>query len=321
MRSPHPFKNDHLKMTMSVRLSPATTIRASFAVGAIAALMPIGMLLVGTAVRTQELRDCDESGAIVCPERGSELKWNADPIPYIIAPRLTNLLDRRPTFAWASIPEAESYIIEMIDGITGEVLFSALAPATVDRLVYPETLPDLSPDTFYRLEVAANNGAASWQAEPNDGVAFEVLSDERAAEYAAELDARADAEGAIDPVTLAEIQQEFGLYQLAIETYRDALEDPTLTDSARADLMLRSAKLHWNELELVPEAAALYEAAYAIAPSAPVAERPGAALLPLGARDRALGYWDAAIAGYLTEGDEASANRVREERDRIRGVE
>jgi len=314
-------------MNRQLQLSTRPTDAPSFRVAigrfglwiAIAAAIAIGPGRVAS-VRADDLRNCEESGALVCPERGSDLQWNPAPIPYVIAPRRTSLLDRRPTFAWARVPDAERYTIELIDIATGEILFSVLAPATIDRLVYPETLPDLSPDTIYSLEVTADTGAASWQAELNGGITFDVLPDDRVAEYAAAMQDLADADDAVDPVAIAELQREFDLYQLAAETYRTALESETLTREARAELLLRSAELYWHDLELVPAAAVRYAEAYAIAPTAALAEQLGTAALLLGDRDRALEYWDAAIASYLTIGDDAAAQRVRAERDRIRGA-
>jgi hypothetical protein len=275
-----------------------------------------------------ERSDCAESGVIVCPERGDDLDWNAAPIPYIVQPRLTNIIDRRPVLEWASVPGATRYAIELTDGVTGEAIVS-LPAVTTTRIDYPEDAPDLEPDTYYELEVTADTGEGSWQAATNDGVVFEVLPLARAADYTAQLQtltiSALDLDDVDKTIAQAELQRRFGLYQTAAETYRAGLDaitiDQTIPDrhsDASFILWQQLGNLYWNDLELVPEAAIAYENAYAIEPTGALAEQLGAAMLLLGDRDRAVGYWDAAIAVYTAIGDETAVQRVQMKRDRIR---
>jgi tetratricopeptide (TPR) repeat protein len=285
------------------------------------AIISGGLLQAPLPSRAEAQSDCFESGVIICPERGGDLDWNAAALPYIVQPRLTNLIDRRPTLEWAAVPEAESYAIELTDGVTGDVILS-LPAVTKTRMAYPEDAPDLEPGTYYELEVTANTGAASWQAAINDGVAFEVLPGDRAADYATQANTQATSPNVLPSpgsaaIAQAELQQQFGLNQLAAETYREALERSDLDSEERFALWQQLGNLYWNKLELVPEAAIAYEQAYAIQPTGVLAEQLGTAMRSLNEREQALAYWDVAIAIYTANGDATAVQRVNLKRDRL----
>ncbi len=280
-----------------------------------------GVLYAPRPSQADERSDCLESGVIICPERGGDLDWNAATIPYIVQPRLTNLINRRPTLEWAAVPEAESYAIELTDGVTGDVVVS-LPAITATRIAYPEDAPDLEPGTYYELEVTANTGAASWQAAINDGVAFEVLPTDRAADYTTQANTHATSPNVLPSpgsaaIAQAELQQQFGLNQLATETYREALERSDLDSEERFALWQRLGNLYWNKLELVPEAAIAYEQAYTTQPTGALAEQLGTAMRSLNQREQALAYWETAIAIYTANGDATAVQRVTLKRDRL----
>lgn len=309
------------------RRSFRTAIDRTVTLTILTAIISGGFLREPIPSRADERSDCAESGVIVCPERGDDLDWNAAPIPYIVQPRLTNIIDRRPVLEWAGVPGATRYVIELTDGLTGEVIVS-LPAVTTTRVAYPEDAPDLEPDTYYELEVTADTGEASWQAATNDGIAFEVLSDNDTADYMAELQTLTAAsiagESLDNTLAKAKLQESFGLYHAAAETYRAGLEGiaaeqttPDLSSEASFILWLRLGELYWNHLELVPEATIAYENAYVIMPTAELAEELGTAMLLLGDRERAIDYWDTAIAEYGAGGDTIAVQRVEMKRDRI----
>lgn len=97
-------------------------------------------------------------------------------IPYVIAPRMTFVLDDRPTLRWNAVSGAASYAIG-ISGPGGLIWQDALA-ATETK--YPASAPQLESRVKYQLLVKAANGP-SYEKDAGRCLGFELLPEGQAA--------------------------------------------------------------------------------------------------------------------------------------------
>lgn len=112
--------------------------------------------------------------------------------PIVVSPRMTKLLDPRPTLRWLPVAGANTYRVSVIRGA------STLWTHQVDgvtQLKYPDTAPELEPNVTYRLVVASGGGVSTDEGLPNLG--FSLLS-------AAEAQAVREAEASIRALNLPE---------------------------------------------------------------------------------------------------------------------
>ncbi|MGB0385474.1 MAG: tetratricopeptide repeat protein [Ardenticatenaceae bacterium] len=96
-------------------------------------------------------------------------------IPYIISPRATELLNRRPTLRWNPVPGAISYTVQVRGG---DIDWKEHVQGTKTELTYPGH-PPLKEGVSYSLIVEADMGQSSRDEEVKGG-GFSILSEEKA---------------------------------------------------------------------------------------------------------------------------------------------
>lgn len=124
-------------------------------------------------------------------------------VPYILYPRMTYLLDDRPTFRWNEVKGATRYIVRLLG--SGGLEWQTEVSST--EVVYPDEAPSLDWGVKYLVTVEADNGSSSLQ----DGggiLGFELLD-----EYDIQ-DVQAEAARIAGLGDLTEEQQAFALAQL-----------------------------------------------------------------------------------------------------------
>ncbi len=128
----------------------------------------------------------------------------SDPrVPYILYPRMTYLLDDRPTFRWNKVKGATSYMVRLLG--PGGLEWQTEVSST--EVLYPDDAPPLDWGVKYLVTVEADNGSSSLQ----DGgglLGFELLD-----EYDIQ-DVEAEATRIVGLEDLTEEQKAFALAQL-----------------------------------------------------------------------------------------------------------
>ncbi len=242
------------------------------------------------------------AGRLASPTRGEPAIGE---YPVVISPRLTKLLDPRPTLRWTAVPGETSYRISL----QGTDWSTTVDGAT--ELAYPSDAPALKPGTAYRLVVAA--GERSSTEETGAGLGFILLeASEAEAVHAAEAKIRAL--GLADAATrllVANLYANHGLYAEAIELLAP------LTNAGKpavprlvGDLYL-SVGLNRQAEESYLQALRLSEGASDVEGQAAAHATLGSIYESLGSRDEAARHWQAAIAGYEQLGDQAKIAQLR----------
>ena len=103
----------------------------------------------------------------------SHRRGGSDPqIPYPLSPRMTYLLNNKPTFSWNEVAGASHYTVQVI-GSAGP-LWSAPVEVRATELVYPEEEPPLKWRVKYLLMVEADNNTSS-RYDCGANLGFELL--------------------------------------------------------------------------------------------------------------------------------------------------
>ncbi|NJK68012.1 MAG: hypothetical protein HC789_22500 [Microcoleus sp. CSU_2_2] len=118
--------------------------------------------------------DCS-ADLIKCPARGDgKITWNSAPIPYIISPRRTKLLNNKPILRWNPVAGATSYKLSFREN---GAKFNWEMTVSGTEAVYGGE-PVLKPGASYKLIVETNTGISSENAVGEGDIEFSLL-DER----------------------------------------------------------------------------------------------------------------------------------------------
>lgn len=151
--------------------------------------------------------DCS-ADLVKCPDRGDDkITWNSAPIPYIISPRRTKLLDSKPILRWNPVAGATSYKLSLREN--GAKLNWEMTVSGTEA-VYPGE-PALKPGVRYRLIVEANTGASSESPVVEGDTEFGLLEPKQ-------VQGVKDAVGAIDKQVPNENAQKLVISNLYLNT-------------------------------------------------------------------------------------------------------
>ncbi|MGB8687031.1 MAG: hypothetical protein WCD53_06795, partial [Microcoleus sp.] len=190
---------------------------------------------------------------IKCPDRGDDkITWNSAPIPYIISPRRTRLLDSKPILRWNPVVGATSYKLNLREN--GAKLNWEMTVSGTEA-VYPGE-PALKPGVSYKLIVVANTGAASEDAVGEGNTEFSVLDEGEVERVKSEV-------GAIDKQVPNESAQKLAISNVYLNTNLIAEAIEVLETLQKAGLetppIYRSlGDLYLEKLQLVPQAESYY---------------------------------------------------------------
>ena len=199
--------------------------------------------------------DCNKN-LIRCPDRGDDkIAWNNAPIPYIISPRRTQLLENKPALRWNPVAGATSYKLSLLEN-NAKLNWEMTVNGT--EAVYAGE-PALKPGVKYRLIVEANTGVSS-ESAAGEGYREFGLLDEK------EAQAVKDAVGAIDQqvpnavakkLATAHIYLSTNLIAEAIET----LESLPTAGVETAPIYRKLGELYRERSQLMPQAEVYYQKA------------------------------------------------------------
>ncbi|EDX72245.1 hypothetical protein MC7420_8337 [Coleofasciculus chthonoplastes PCC 7420] len=100
-------------------------------------------------------------------------------IPYTLSPRMTYLLDERPTFHWNEVPGATSYTVKVL-GPGGIIWWENPAKVTSTELKYPNDAPFLTQGVQFLLTVTTDQNRSSLEDDGSGGCfGFEILPENK----------------------------------------------------------------------------------------------------------------------------------------------
>lgn len=190
---------------------------------------------------------------IKCPDRGdSKIAWHSAPIPYIISPRRTKLLDSKPILRWNPVAGATSYKLSLREN--GAKLNWEMTVSGTEA-VYPGE-PALKPGASYKLIVDANTGASSENAVGEGDIEFSLLDEGEVERVKSEV-------GAIDKQVPNESAKKLAISSIYLNTSAIAEAIEILETLPKAGLetppIYRTlGDLYLDRLQLIPQAKAYY---------------------------------------------------------------
>jgi tetratricopeptide (TPR) repeat protein len=199
--------------------------------------------------------ECNKN-LIRCPDRGDDqVAWNSAPIPYIISPRRTQLLENKPTLRWNPVAGATSYKLSLRENKTK---LNWELTVTGTEAVYPGE-PVLKPGVKYRLIVEANTGASSETPVVEGDTEFSLLDE-------GEIQRVKDAVGAIGKQVPNAAAQKLATANLYISTNLIAEAIETLESLPKSGIetppIYRTlGDLYRENLQLMPQAEVYYKKA------------------------------------------------------------
>ncbi|MEG4497904.1 hypothetical protein QUB05_02240 [Microcoleus sp. F10-C6] len=257
--------------------------------------------------------DCSED-LIKCPDRGDDkISWNSAPIPYIISPRRTKLLDSKPILRWNPVAGATSYKLSLREN--GAKLNWEMTVSGTEA-VYPGE-PALKPGVRYRLIVEANTGVSSESAVGEGDTEFGLLDEKQ-------VDAVKDAVGAIDKQVADENAKKLAISSVYLNTNliaeaREILENLQETGVETPPIYRTLGDLYLEKLQLVPQAEVYYSKAINTAKPDDIEEltaaRYGLGQVHSAMRNNleAMKYLRMAKDGFKTLGDLPMAEKVEKQ--------
>jgi hypothetical protein len=257
--------------------------------------------------------DCNED-LVKCPDRGdSTINWNSAPIPYIISPRRTKLLDSKPIFRWNPVAGATSYKLSLRENgakLNWEMTVSGT------EVMYPGE-PPLKPGASYKLIVETNQGISSESAVGEGDIEFSLLDDR-------EVEKVKDKVGAIEKqvqhpaakkLAIFQVYLNYNLIAEAVET----LESLSQAGVSTPPIYRNLGSLYLDKLQLMPQAEFYYDKAIKAAKNDDIEElteaRYGLGLVNSAMRKNreAIGYLQLAKDGFQTLGDLQMVEKVEKQ--------
>lgn len=254
--------------------------------------------------------DCSRD-VIKCPDRGDgKIAWNSAPIPYIISPRRTQLLNNKPILRWNPVAGATSYKLSLREN--GAKLNWEMTVSGTEA-VYPGE-PALKPGANYKLIVVANTGASSEDAVGEGDTEFSVLDQGEVERVKSEV-------SAIGQKVPNENAQKLAISNLYLNTNLtgeaiDILESLQKTIIETPPIYRSLGDLYLERLQLVPQAKSYYSKVIQAAKSDDIEEltaaRYGLGQVHSAMRNNleAMEYLRLAKDGYITLGDLAMVEKI-----------
>ena len=251
---------------------------------------------------------------VKCPPRGDDkITWNSAPVPYIISPRDTKLLDSKPILRWNPVAGATSYKLSLREN--GAKLNWEMTVSGTEA-VYPGE-PPLKPGVRYRLIVEANTGASSETPVVEGHTEFGLLDEGEVERVKSEV-------GAIDKQVPNENAQKLAIANLYLNTNLIAEAIETLENIQKAGVETPPINralgdMYLEKLQLVPQAEVYYSKAINTAKPDDIEEltaaRYGLGQVHSAMRNNleAMKYLRMAKDGYTTLGDLPMAEKVEKQ--------
>ncbi len=193
---------------------------------------------------------------VKCPDRGDDkVAWNSVPVPYIISPRRTQLLENKPTLRWNPVAGATSYKLSLRENKTK--LNWEMTVAGTEAVYAGE--PALKPGVKYRLIVEANTGASSETPVVEGDTEFSVLDQGEVERVKSEVGAidKQVPNAAAKKLATANLYISTNLIAEAIETLESLPKSGVETPPIYRTL----GDLHREQLQLMPQAEVYYKKA------------------------------------------------------------
>ena len=251
---------------------------------------------------------------VKCPDRSpDQLTWNSAPIPYIISPRRTKLLDSKPILRWNPVAGATSYKLSLREN--GAKLNWEMTVSGTEA-VYPGE-PPLKPGVRYRLIVEANTGASSETPVVEGHTVFGLLDEGEVERVKSEV-------GAIDKQVPNENARKLAISTIYFNTNLIAeaieiLENIEKTGGETPPIYRALGDMYLEKLQLVPQAEVYYSKAINTAKPDDIEEltaaRYGLGQVHSAMRNNleAMKYLRMAKDGYTTLGDLQMAEKVEKQ--------
>jgi tetratricopeptide (TPR) repeat protein len=199
--------------------------------------------------------DCS-ADLIKCPDRGDDkITWNSAPIPYIISPRNTKLLNNKPILRWNPVAGATSYKVSLREN--GAKLNWEMTVSGTEA-VYPGE-PALKPGASYKLIVETNTGISSENAVGEGDIEFSLLDESEVNKVKSEV-------GAIDKQVPNESAKKLAISTIYLNTNLiaeaiDNLENLLKTGVETPPIYSTLGDLYLERLQLIPQAEFYYSKA------------------------------------------------------------
>jgi len=251
---------------------------------------------------------------VKCPPRGDDkISWNSAPIPYIISPRRTKLLDSKPILRWNPVAGATSYKLSLREN--GAKLNWEMTVSGTEA-VYPGE-PPLKPGVRYRLIVEANTGTSSETPVVEGDTAFRLLDEGEVERVKSEV-------GAIDKQVPNENAKKLAIANLYFNTNLIAeaieiLENIEKTGGETTPINRALGDMYLEKLQLVPQAEVYYSKAINAAKPYDIEEltaaRYGLGQVHSAMRNNleAMKYLRMAKDGYTTLGDLPMVEKIEKQ--------
>jgi hypothetical protein len=251
---------------------------------------------------------------IECPHRGDgRINWNSAPIPYIISPRRTKLLDSKPIFRWNPVAGATSYKLSLRENgakLNWEMTVSGT------EVAYPGE-PPLKPGASYKLIVETNTGISSESAVGEGDIEFSLLDEQEVAKVKKEVGAieRQVQHLAAKKLAIFQVYLNYSLIAEAVET----LESLSQAGVGTPPIYRNLGSLYLEQLQLMPQAEFYYAKAIKAAKNDDIEEltdaRYGLGLVnsAMGKNREAMGYLQLAKDGFRNLGDLPMVEKVEKQ--------
>jgi tetratricopeptide (TPR) repeat protein len=196
--------------------------------------------------------DCS-TDLIKCPDRGDDkITWNSAPIPYIISPRNTKLLNNKPILRWNPVAGATSYKVSLREN--GAKLNWEMTVSGTEA-VYPGE-PELKPSASYKLIVETNTGISSENAVGEGDTEFSLLDEGEVERVKSEV-------GAIEKQVPNETAKKLAISSIYLNTSAiaeaiEVLESLPKTGVETPPIYRELGDLYLEKLQLVPQAEGYY---------------------------------------------------------------
>ncbi|MGB0560314.1 MAG: hypothetical protein ACPGVO_00725 [Spirulinaceae cyanobacterium] len=242
-----------------------------------------------------------------CAHRGLRFAWSEQPIPYLVSPRRTRMLNSRPLIRWLPVAGASQYTIT----VTGEGLeWQAQTPDTQ----LPYSGAPLEPGGEYRVIIETDTGASSLD-EPSHpgGIAFAVVTVSEREAIAAQAQVLGEDVGAI-----AQLYLDNGLLAEGIAQLEMLWAQQRASQLPNSQIALHLGNLYFEQLLLPTLARNWYETALVQTETLDPREQ-ALALAQLGHvwavmhdSERAIAYWQQAQQVYAALGDASQVQRLQD---------
>ena len=254
--------------------------------------------------------ECNKN-LIRCPDRGDDqVAWNNAPVPYIISPRRTQLLENKPTLRWNPVAGATSYKLSLRENKTK--LNWELTVAGTEAVYAGE--PALKPGVKYRLIVEANTGASSETPVVEGNTEFGLLDE-------GEMQRVKDAVGAIGQQVPNAAAKKLATSNLYLSTNLIAEAIETLESLPKSGVettpIYRTlGDLYREKLQLMPQAEVYYKKAIGIAKPDDIEElteahyRLGQVYSSMRNNIKAMSYLKLAKEGYKSLGNVQMVEKI-----------